>query len=124
MRHESIAPTPYTNEQMLIAISQYTHAAKGVGRQLASEPDDAGWTPDSPFDHDGFMALTDSAVTQAKHFASQNKLFFNNEKLEDNVLDAMAVAFHAGWDDQRRLLKIADPDGEARRAAALETASD
>lgn len=124
MRHESIAPTPYTNEQMLIAISSYTHAAKGVGRQLATEPSESGWTPDSPFDHDGFIDLALSAVSQAKNFASANKLFFNNQKLEDNVNDAMAEAFYAGWDDQRRLLKMVDPARFSSRAVAVEDASD
>jgi hypothetical protein len=103
-RHTSVAPDILTNEDIDIAISQTAHAAKGVGRQLASEPTESGWTPDSPFDHDGFQHLVDAAVDEAKHFAKDNHKFFNAEKLADNVLDMMAAAFHAGWDAQKKLL--------------------
>lgn len=107
LRHTSVAPDILTNEDIATAISQCTHAAKGVGRQLATEPAESGWTPDSPFDHDGFQHLVDAAVESAKHHGKINKMFFNAEKLADNVLDMMADAFHAGWDAQRRLFEKA-----------------
>jgi hypothetical protein len=107
LRHTSVAPDILTNDDIAIAISQCAHAAKGVGRQLASEPEESGWTPDSPFDHDGFQHLVDAAVENAKHFGKTNHRFFNAEKLADNVLDMMADAFHAGWDAQRGLFEMA-----------------
>lgn len=119
MRHTDLAPAIFTNDMLIEVLLGHCTAAKGMGREYSMLPDENGWTPDSPFDIETFMNLTDEAVKTAKQHATINKLFYNAEKLQDNVLDLVASAFHRGWDDQRKLMALVDPEGEAAKSAVF-----
>lgn len=93
----NLAPDVFDEANFHNSIRPFTDGANGLGRFLATLPDEAGWDQSTFFDHDLGSHLFEAAMDSAKAFAKHNNLFYNNTKLEDAISQALVVAYSDGF---------------------------
>lgn len=109
----NLAPDGMTSDDITYLMSPYLALAEGLGVICAREqakPEYAenppGWDQATFFDHPAGEIIMGAACDDAKAFAKNARLFYNNAKLEDYISQSLVVAYGDAFKAEAKTLDL------------------